>query len=73
MDSGSVAVAVALLAQLGGLVWGASAISSSVNTLRRAIDSLSETVRHLDSRVHDHEVRVAVLERITEMGGSRGL
>ena len=71
MDVGTLAVVCALAAQGGALVWGASKISSSVSDLARSVAKLDSTVEHLDKRVHDHETRVTVLERVQEMAARR--
>ena len=67
MTTGEVSLIVALIVQFGGLVWGASQISSSVRELSKSVTKLDRTVKHLDDRVQDHEVRVSVLEK---MGGA---
>ena len=61
MDAG---VMIGLVVQAAALVWGASAISSSVKSLTKTVAKLDATVVHLDRRVQDHEVRLAVFEAV---------
>lgn len=72
MTSGEMGLFFALVVQFGGLVWGASRISSSVDSLSRSVTKLDKTVEHLDTRVQDHETRVSVLERIQQLTGGGG-
>lgn len=64
---GAAAFVFALVAQGAALVWGASKISSSVSDLAKSVTKLDATVEHLDKRVHDHETRVTVLERVQDI------
>lgn len=64
---GELALIVALLTQFAGFIWGASKISSNLGSLKEALESLTSSVKHLDARVHDHEVRVSVLERVDSL------
>ena len=61
------ALAAALVAQVCGLVWGASQIANSVRALTKTVDKLDNTVEHLDKRVQDHETRVTVLEHMRRL------
>ena len=69
MTAGEVSLAIALTVQFGGLVWGASRIATSVDSLSRSVEKLDATVEHLDTRVQDHETRVSVLERVQAITG----
>lgn len=62
MSSSEVALALALMGNFGGLVWGAATISSSVKALAAAVVKLEKVVDHLDNKLDDHDTRLAVLE-----------
>lgn len=62
MTPGEIALGIALFTNFGGLVWGASRISTSVDRLERTVTKLENVVEVLDDRVDNHNVRIAVLE-----------
>ena len=62
MDTATWAFVLALGINLGGLIWGASRLTTVVDGLRKAVDTLDRTARHLQSTVGTLDRRVAVLE-----------
>jgi hypothetical protein len=57
---------LALAAQFGAIVWGASQVKSSVDQLKTSVDNLSEFAKNLDSRIDNHEVRISLLDQKLE-------
>lgn len=65
MSWGTVAVIVALMMNLGGLVWGAAKFTSSVARLEDdVVPRLLETIETLAEIVHKHDKDIAVLKAL---------
>ena len=62
MDTAVAGLTLAVMAQIAGLVWGASKLSSAVGGLKDAVKALNDVVRHLETVVSGLDRRVAVLE-----------
>lgn len=65
MSWGTVAVIVALMMNLGGLIWGASKFTHSVTRLEDdVVPRLIETIEKLTSLVQAHDRDIAVLKAL---------
>ena len=59
-----IAAIVALVAQFGAVVWGASKLSANLDDLKKSVDKLTHIAEHLDSRVDEHEVKIKVIHNV---------
>lgn len=55
-------LAMALLLNLAGLIWGAAKIDSAVKSLSASVTKLDKQVGRLDERFSGHDSRLRVLE-----------
>lgn len=62
LDLAFVTLAVAILVNFGGIVWGAATISSSVRELRRIVGNLTRLVEAIEGQIGSQERRLTLVE-----------
>lgn len=57
-----IVLSIALLIQMGGIIWGAAKLSAAVTALQAIAGELKTAVEQLKGIVSNHEARLSVLE-----------